>query len=315
MVTFLIKRLAVLVSTLLVVSFMVFLIPYLTPGDPARKILRARISDLNADPAAIESLREQYGLDRPLLVQYADWLGDALRGEFGLSYTSRTPVVDMVGNALSVTAVLAIATLLLALLVAVPLGSLAAVKRRSPTDTAITTVTQAFVAIPEYWLAPVLVLVFALNLGVLPSSGWDGPQSMVLPCLTLALRPMSYFTQVTRASMIDVLASPHMTAARARGLGFGAAMARHGVRNAMLPVLTLFSVWLAGLLGGSVVVEVIFTVPGMGRLLYESVVNNDIPAIQAGIVSLVGLAVVITTLTDVIYTWINPTVRTAHVSA
>jgi peptide/nickel transport system permease protein len=312
--TFLVKRLVVLVGTLVVVSFVVFLIPYLTPGDPARKILRARVSDLDADPAALERLREQYGLDRPLLVQYGDWLGDALRGDLGLSYTSRTPVVETLGSALSVTAVLAVSTLLLALVVALPLGSLAAVKRGTPTDTAITTVTQAFVAIPEYWLAPVLVLVFALQMGALPSAGWEGPQSMVLPCLTLALRPMSYFTQVTRASMIDVLASPHMTAARARGLSFGATMVRHGVRNALLPVLTLFSLWLAGLLGGSVVVEVIFSIPGMGRMLYESVVNNDVPAIQAGIVSLVSLAVVITTLTDVIHAWINPTVRAPHVS-
>jgi peptide/nickel transport system permease protein len=312
---FLLKRLAVLAATLVTVSFVAFLIPYLTPGDPARKILRSRISDLDVDSSTLANLRHEYGLDRPLLVQYWDWLGNALRGDLGLSYTSHTPVIEMIGSALTVTAVLAVTALLIALAVALPLGSLAAVRHGKPTDTAITTVTQGFVAIPEYWLAPVLILVFALNLGALPSAGWTGPASMVLPCLTLALRPMSYFTQVTRASMIDVLESPHMTAARARGLSFGTAMVRHGVRNALLPVITLFSVWLAGLLGGSVVVEVIFSIPGMGRLMYESVVNNDIPAIQASIVCLVGLAVLITTVTDVVYTFVNPTVRAAHVSA
>ncbi|WP_190812783.1 ABC transporter permease [Saccharopolyspora pogona] len=312
---FFVKRLIVLVSTLVIVSFVVFLIPYVTPGDPARKILRARVGDLNVDPAALENLRQQYGLDRPLLVQYWDWLGGALRGDLGLSYTSRSPVVEMIGHGLAVTAVLAAASLLLALLVALPLGALAAVKRGKPADTAITTVTQGFVAIPEYWLAPVLILVFAMQFRALPSAGWQGPQSMVLPCITLALRPMSYFTQVARASMIEVLESPHITAARARGLAFGTTMLRHGVRNSLLPVITLFSVWLAGLLGGSVVVEVIFSIPGMGRLLYESVVNNDVPALQAGIVSLVGLAVLITTLTDLLYACINPTVRAAHVSS
>lgn len=312
---FLLKRLGVLAATLLVVSFVAFLIPYLTPGDPARKILRARVGDLDLDPAALAALRQRYGLDRPLLVQYWDWLGNAVRGDFGLSYTSRTPVVEMIGHALTVTAMLAVTALLIAILLAVPLGALAAVRHGRPADTAITTVTQGFVAIPEYWLAPVLILVFALQLGALPSAGWTGPASMVLPCLTLALRPMSYFTQVTRASMIDVLESPHMTAARARGLPFGVAMVRHGIRNALLPVITLFSVWLAGLLGGSVVVEVIFSIPGMGRLMYESVVNNDVPAIQASIVCLVGLAVLITTLTDVVYRIVNPTVRSAHVSA
>lgn len=309
------KRLTVLVGTLLIVSFMAFLIPYLTPGDPARKILRARVRDLNVDPVTLENLRHSYRLDRPLMTQYWDWLGNALRGNFGLSYTSRSPVIEMVGNALAVTAVLTVTALLIALVAALGFGSLAAVKRGKPTDTAITTVTQGFVAIPEYWLAPVLVLVFALRLGALPSAGWRGPESMVLPCLTLALRPMSYFTHVTRASMIEVLEAPHITAARARGLTFGATMLRHGLRNALLPVITLFSVWLAGLLGGSVVVEVIFSIPGMGRLLYESVVNNDIPAIQAGIISLVGLTVLITTVTDLLYRAINPTVRATHVSA
>ncbi|HEY0693103.1 MAG TPA: ABC transporter permease [Kribbella sp.] len=311
---FLLRRLGVLVSTLVIVSFLVFLLPYITPGDPVRKILRARTGDLSLDAATVERARVQYGLDRSILQQYWSWLKNALGGDFGLSYTSRTEVVGMIGQALAVTAVLATAALLIAFLVALPLGSIAAVKRGKAPDTLITTVTQGFVAIPEYWMAPVLVLVFALKLGVLPSAGWRGPTSMVLPCVTLALRPMSYFTQVTRASMVDVLESPHITAARSRGLSLAEAMLRHGVRNAILPVVTLFSVWLAGLLGGSVVIEVIFAIPGMGRLLYESVTNGDVPVIQAAIVSIVALTILITTLTDVLYAIINPTVRSANVA-
>ena len=312
---FFLRRLVVLVATLLIVSFVVFLIPYITPGDPARKIIRARVNDPNMDEAAVERFRVMYGLDQPILKQYGEWLSNALRGDLGLSYTSRVSVSEMIGNGLAVTATLAITSLLLALVLALPLGSLAAVKRGKTGDTVITMVTQAFVAIPEYWLAPILILVFALQLGVLPSAGWQSPLSMVLPCLTLALRPFSYFTQVTRASMMTVLDSPHMMAARARGLSFPATMVRHGIRNSLLPVVTLVSVWLGGLLGGSVVVEVIFGIPGMGRLLYEAVVNGDIPVIQAGIVCIVALTIVITTLTDVLYTTINPTVRTANVSA
>jgi peptide/nickel transport system permease protein len=313
-VIFFLRRLVVLLATLATVSFLVFLIPYITPGDPARKILRARTGDPNLDPAAVQAARVRYGLDKPVLEQYWGWLKNALRGDLGLSYTSRTEVIDMVGSALAVTATLAATALLIALLAALPLGSLAAIRRGRATDTAITTVTQGFVAVPEYWMAPVLVLVFALGLGVLPSAGWTSPASMVLPCLTLALRPMSYFTQVTRASMVDVLESPHITAARSRGLSFAESMVRHGLRNAILPVVTLFSVWLAGLLGGSVVVEVIFAIPGMGRLLYEAVTNGDVPVIQAAIVCIVALTVLITTLTDVLYAVINPTVRSAHVS-
>ena len=255
------------------------------------------------------------GSTNRILKQYGEWLSNALHGDLGLSYTSQVPVSELIGNGLAVTATLAITSLLLALVLALPLGSLAAVKRGKAGDTVITMVTQAFVAIPEYWLAPILILVFALKLGVLPSAGWQSPLSMVLPCLTLALRPFSYFTQVTRASMVTVLDSPHMMAARARGLSFPATMVRHGIRNSLLPVVTLVSVWLGGLLGGSVVVEVIFGIPGMGRLLYEAVVNGDIPVIQAAIVCIVALTIVITTLTDVLYTTINPTVRTANVSA
>lgn len=309
---FFLRRFLVLLVTLASVSFLVFLIPYLTPGDPARKILRAQTGEQNLDPAAVEAARIRYGLDKPVLEQFWDWLKKALQGDLGVSYTSRTEVSDMVGSALAVTATLAITALLIALLVALPLGSLAAIRRGKASDVAITTVTQGLVALPEYWVAPVLVLMFALNLGVLPSAGWTGPASMVLPAVTLSLRPMSYFTQVTRASMVDVLESPHLTAARSRGLSFAESLLRHGLRNGLLPVVTLFSVWLAGLLGGSVVVEVIFAIPGTGRLLYQAVTGGDIPVIQAGIVCIVALTVLITTLTDLLYTLINPTVRSSN---
>jgi peptide/nickel transport system permease protein len=313
-VFFFLRRFAVLVITLGIVSFVVFLVPYLTPGDPVRKIVRARTGELELDPEVVERYRADYGLDQPLLEQYWRWLGGALQGDFGLSYTSRTEVVAMLGRGLVVTATLAITALAFALVVAMVLGSVAAIRRGKATDTVITTVTQSFVAIPEYWLAPILVLVFALQLGVLPSAGWEGPASMILPCLTLAMRPLSYFTQVTRASMVDVLEAPHITAARSRGLSFVQSLIHHGVRNAILPVVTLFSLWLAGLMGGSVVVEVIFGIPGMGRLVYDAVQNNDLPVIQAAIVCIVALTVLITTLTDVLYVLINPTVRSANVA-
>lgn len=312
---YVLRRAAMLVTTLLVASFLVFLIPWITPGDPATRILRARVGDLVQDPATLERLRAEYGLDRPLLQQYLSWLGSAVTGDLGQSFTNGTEVVPQVLRALSVTSSIAVIALLLALVVSVPLGAVAAVRRGHPADGTITAVTQAFVAVPEYWLAPLLVLLFALRLRVLPAAGWQGPASIVLPCLTLALRPVGYFTQVARASMIEVLEAPYVTAARSRGLSFAQTMARHGLRNSMLPVLTLFAVWLAGLLGGSVVVEVIFAVPGVGRLMYDAVVNNDIPLIQGTVLAVVGLAVLITTLTDLVYTIVNPSVRASNVRA
>lgn len=310
---FLIRRAATLAVTLAVVSVLAFLIPYAGEGDPARKILRARVNDPALDPAQVEALTQELGLDRPLYVQYLEWLRHAVTGDFGFSYTSRTPVQELVVPALSVSISLALASLLLALLFALPLGTWAATVRGGKVDNAVTFVSQSAVSAPEYWVGPVLVLVFARYLGWLPSGGWDGLAYLVLPALALSLRPLGYFTQVTRAAMSDVLAAPYITAARSRGLSFRKALAKHGIRNSMLPVMTLFSFWFAGLLGGSVVIEVIFNIPGMGRLLYTAVINNDVPVIQGGMLWILTLAVLINTVTDLLYGVLNPAIRvTSH---
>lgn len=312
MVTFLLRRAAVLMVTLLVVSVLTFLIPYAGEGDPARKILRARVNDPALDPAQVEALTTELGLDRSLHVQYLEWLGLVVRGDFGYSFTSRTPVSELVLSAVGVSVSLALAALLLALVFALPLGAWAATARGSRVDNAITFVSQSSVSAPEYWVGPVLVLVFARYLGWLPSGGWSGLAYIILPALALALRPLGYFTQVTRAAMSDVLAAPYITAARSRGLSFGKTLVRHGLRNSMLPVMTLFSFWFAGLLGGSVVIEVIFNIPGMGRLLYTSVINNDVPVIQGGLLLILTLAVVINTVTDLLYGVLNPAIRVTN---
>lgn len=313
MLRFLLRRTLILLAMLVAVSLLAFAIPYLEGGDPVRDIIRARVADQAIDPATLEGLRRQLGLDRPLLEQYAAWIGHLLRGDFGVSFASRTPVGSMVGSALLISAILAIGSLLVALAVALPLGTLAALRPSSAFDGFVTFFTQALVALPEYWLAPVGILVFALQLGVLPSAGWESPASLVLPVSVLSLRPMAYLTRVTRASMLDVLDAPYITAARSRGLSVGQTLLRHGLRNGILPVVTLLALWLAGLLGGSVVVEVIFAIPGMGRLMYEAVLDKDVPLLQAGLVCIVGLAVLINTVTDLLYLAINPVLRTGHV--
>ncbi|TDC68544.1 ABC transporter permease [Streptomyces hainanensis] len=312
MLRFALRRATVTLATLLVVSLLAFLIPYLSGGDPARAVLRSRVSDNALDPAAVEALKADLGLDRPLLAQYVSWLGRVIGGDFGLSFTSRGPVSELLGNALGVSVTLAVVALGTAVLIAVPLGTLAATRHGSRLDHGITLVTQGFVAIPEYWLAPVLVLVFSRHLGWLPSAGWETPASLILPALTLTLRPLAYVLRITRAAMIDVLAAPYITAARSRGLGSRATLLRHGLRNGLLPVLTLSSVWFAGLLGGSVVIEVLFNIPGMGQLVYRGVVNQDIPVIQGGLLCVVALAIAISTLADLLGELINPTARVRH---
>jgi peptide/nickel transport system permease protein len=309
MVTFLLRRAATLVVTLLVVSVLAFLIPYVGEGDAARKILRARVNDPALEPAQVEALTRELGLDRPLHVQYLEWLRQVVGGDFGFSFTSRTPVQELVVPALGVSVSLALAALLLALVFALPLGIWAATARGGRVDNAVTFMSQSAVSAPEYWVGPVMVLIFARYLGWLPSGGWTGPEYIVLPAVALALRPLGYFTQVTRAAMSDVLAAPYITAARSRGLSFPRTLVRHGLRNSMLPVMTLFSFWFAGLLGGSVVIEVIFNIPGMGRLLYTAVLNNDVPVIQGGMLWILTLAVVINTVTDLLYGVLNPAIR------
>jgi peptide/nickel transport system permease protein len=310
--TFLLRRTLVLAVTLFLVSVLAFLIPYTGEGDPARKILRARLNDPALDPGQVAALTAELGLDRPIHVQYLEWLGRAVTGDFGYSFTSRIPVSELVIPALGVSISLALAALLLAVVVALPLGVVAATRRGGAIDNAVTFLSQSAVSAPEYWVGPVLVLVFARYLGWLPSGGWDDPSYLVLPAVALALRPLGYFTQVTRAAMTDVLGAPYITAARSRGLSFPQTLVKHAVRNSMLPVMTLFSIWLAGLLGGSVVIEVIFNIPGMGRLLYLSVINNDVPIIQGGLLWILTLAVLINTVTDLLYGVLNPAIRVTH---
>jgi peptide/nickel transport system permease protein len=312
MILFLGRRLAALAATVLLASFVVFLIPYLTPGDPARKIIRSRVAGELVDDSTVQAVSLELGLGDPLWDQYLGWLGRFAGGDMGLSYTTRTPVAEQVLPALWVTLSLVVGALTVAALVSVVLGTLAALNQGRHLDRAVTTATQAIIAIPEYWLAPTLVLVFALNLAILPSAGWEGPASAVLPVAVLALRPISFFTSAVREGVLGALEAEHVVAARLRGLGYGQTVLRHVVPNGLLPLTTLAAVWFAGLLGGSVIVEVIFAVPGMGRLLYDAVLNNDIPLAQGGIVVVVTLAVALTTAADLVHRSLNPRLRAHH---
>ena len=306
------QRATILVMMLFIVSVAAFCVPLLSDGDPARTILLSRVSDLDLAPEAVEAIRKELGLDRPLPVQYFTWLGAALQGDLGYSFASRQPVAAEIARALGVSVILALSALGAALLVALPLGTAAAMRPGGKIDGLTTLLIQMLVATPEYWFAPISILVFALWFGILPSAGWQGWESLVLPAMALMLRPMAYFTQITRSAMREVIAAPYITAARARGLSMNEAVVHHGIRNGSLPVVTFFALWFAGLLGGSVVIEVIFAVPGMGRLLYEAVVNNDVPVLQGGFVALVGLSIMINTCADVLYVLFNPAMRGSH---
>lgn len=303
------RRVLGLGAAVLLSSFAVFLVPFVSPGDPVRSMLRARMDVGAMDEATVQAYAEQFGLYDPLLLQFGRWLGRFFRGDMGISYISGTPVADLVLPAIGVTLSLAGTALLVAVLVSIMLGVVAAVRAEGWPDRVITSATHALIAIPEYALAPLLVLLFAVRLSWLPSAGFDSPASMVLPVLVLSLRPISFFTIAVRSGILQALDSEHVLAARARGLGATRTLVRHVIPHGLLPLWTMVGVWFAGLLGGSVIVEVLFAIPGMGRLIFDAIVDADIPVAQGGVVVAVACAVLATGIIDLLHRRSDPRVR------
>ncbi|GAA3227696.1 ABC transporter permease [Pseudonocardia petroleophila] len=305
------RRLLPLPLVLLGASALVFLLPRASGLDTTRTVLRSRIADSAPDPAAAERVSRELGLDGPLWQQYLLWLGSALRGDLGLSFSTRTAVVPQLVAALGVSTLLTASALLLAGLVGIPAGVTAARRPGGPVDRAVTTLSVLGAAVPEFILAPLLVLVFAVALPLLPAAGWGGPAAAVLPVVTLALFPAALAAQLTRAETADVLGTLHIAAARARGLSERRLLWVHAARRSLTSVTALSGMFFAGLLGGSVVVEVVFAVPGLGRLLYDAVLAQDLPVVQGGLLALVTIAVLTTVGAEVVQFALDPLARRA----
>lgn len=312
MIGLLLRRLLVVPPVLLAASVLVFALPRFAGVDPARAVLRARTADAVPDPATEARLRAAFGLDASPVQQYLRWLGALLRGDLGYGYVSRTPVLEQLGSAAAVSGLLTVLALALAAAVGIPSGAYAARRPGGRLDRFLGAGTIAGVAVPEFVLAPWLVLVFAVGLGVLPAVGWGRPQHLVLPVLTLAAYPGALVAQLVRAETAGVLARPHVLVARAKGLGEHAVLWRHGVRLATTSVTALAGLLVAGLLGGSVVAEVVFGIPGLGRLLHRAVPAQDLPVIQAGTLLVVTVAVLAGVLVEVVATALDPVLRSAE---
>ncbi|WP_224387040.1 ABC transporter permease [Pseudonocardia sp. ICBG1293] len=311
MIGLLLRRLLVVGLVLLAASVLVFALPRLVGVDPARAVLRARSAEAVPDPATEARLRESLGLDAPVTEQYLRWLGGVLRGDLGLGYVARTPVAGQVADAAAVSGLLAVLALVLAAAVGVPAGAYAARRPGGRLDRILGAGTVAGVAVPEFVLAPWLVLVFAVWAGALPALGWGDPAHLVLPVLTLAACPAALAAQLVRAETAGVLTRPHVLVARAKGLGEHRVLWRHGARLATTSVTALAGMFVAGLLGGSVVVEVVFGIPGLGRLLHRAVVAQDLPVVQAGTLLVVAVAVVAGVLVEVAAVALDPVLRSA----
>lgn len=287
-------------------SVIAFLLTHLS-GDPAALLLPP-----SATLADIAVFREQSGLDRPLLVQYLDFLGHAARGDFGRSIRHGEPALQLVLERLPATVELSAAALLLALVVAVPLGVVAAVRRGSAFDQLgllLSLVGQAF---PVFWLGIVLILVFAEDLRWLPASGRGDLAHLVLPAVALAAYTVAMVARLLRSSLIDVLSADYIRTARGKGLAERAVLVGHALKNAALPVVTVIGLQVGTLLGGAVVTEEVFAYPGMGRLALQAIANRDFTVVQAFVVVMAILITAVNLLVDLLYAWLDPRVKVAR---
>ncbi|EIC21179.1 nickel ABC transporter permease [Thiorhodovibrio frisius] len=299
-------RLGATLVVMLGVSTLVFLLLHLVPGDPVEAMLGE-----SARPADLAALRAHLGLDRPLSVQYLDYLAGLTRLDLGQSLTDQRPVADMIAERFPATLQLTLAALTLAVLIALPLGVLAARHQGGPLDSAAMGFSVLGMAVPNFWLGPMLILVFSLWLGWTPVSGREGWNSLILPALTLGTGLAALLARMVRASLLEVLGEDYIRTARAKGLNESAVLWRHALRNAALPILTLLGLQLGGLLGGAVITETVFSWPGIGSLLVDAIKARDYPVVQ-GCVLLISLIYVgVNTLTDVLYLWIDPRIGRA----
>ncbi|ODU01591.1 MAG: hypothetical protein ABS81_20325 [Pseudonocardia sp. SCN 72-86] len=288
----LLRRLSPLPFVLLGASVLVFALPRLTGADIARTVLRARVDSDVPDAATQARVAAEFGLDGSAVEQYLRWLAATMRGDLGLSFVTRSSVSVQVLQAVSVSGVLMAAALGLALAVGVPAGVYAANRPGGLVDRVTSAAGIVGVAIPEFVLAPWLVLIAAVGLGVLPAAGWGDPRHAVLPVLTLSAYPMALVAQLLRSETVEVLTYEHIRVARSKGLTRTRVLWRHAARLSLTSVTALSGMFVAGLLGGSVVVEVVFGIPGLGRLLYDSVLARDLPVLQAATMVVIAVAVV-----------------------
>lgn len=306
------RKLLGLVATLVVAAAIIFIVLDLLPGDPARFIL-----GVNATPDSVAALQQQLGLDQPPWQRFFGWLFGMLKGDFGVSYAQKLPVADLIAGRLAVTVPLTLIAMVLSAMIGLPLGLLAARKRGSVADTALMGFAQLGVAVPNFWFGMLLVLLFSVTLHWLPSGGfvpWGDSvvgalASLALPSIALALPQAAILARVMRTALVDVQGADYIRTARARGLTMGEAVWRHGVRNALLPVLTILGLQFAFLVAGTVIVENVFYLPGLGRLIFDAIGARDLVLVRGAIIILVLAVTATMFLTDLLYAWVDPRLR------
>jgi ABC-type dipeptide/oligopeptide/nickel transport system permease component/ABC-type transport system substrate-binding protein len=301
---YVVRRLAVLAATLVAASAVVFVIVQVVPGDPARYMM-----GLQAQPDAVAALRHELGLDTPAPQRYLAWVGGLLHGNFGLSYTYRVPVGTLIAQRLQVSAPLAAYALALSTLVAVPIGVAAAARRGRAADVLLTGAAQLGLAVPNFWLGMILAWIFAINLHWVPAGGFSGLASLTLPAVALAMPQAAILALVLRASLLDTLHEDYVRTARAKGAGEWRILWRHALPNALIPVMTILGMQFSFLLAGGVIIENVFFLPGLGRLVFQAIVQRDLMVVQSVVVLLAFAVVLVSFVVDLSYVLIDPRLR------
>ncbi len=311
MIRFALGRLASLTASLIVASIVIFAVVEVIPGDPAAFML-----GVNARPDTIAALRAEMGLDEPLVARYAAWVGGMVQGDFGMSWTYKTPVATLIADRIWVSLPLAIYALALSTLVAFPAGIYAASRRGGAGDTAIMGATQLGVAIPNFWFAMILVLVFAINLRWFSAGGfpgwadpWAAIKALTLPAIALALPQAAILARVMRSSLLDMLGEDFMRTARAKGLTHRQALWRHALRNALIPVLTIIGLQFSFLLAGAIIIEQVFFLPGLGRLIFQAISARDLIVVESVVMLLVFTVIMVNFIVDLTYAAVDPRLR------
>ena len=312
---YILKRLLLMIPILIGVTFIVFFIMSLTPGDPAAVILGDQ-----ATAEALEAMREELGLNKPLVVRYGNFLWDLVHGDLGISYRNRIPVWPQIIDKFPNTVVLAIAGILVALVIGIPVGIISAKKQYTKLDNISMVLSLIGVSMPNFWLGLLLSLLFALKLGWLPSQGMGQGflpllRSLVLPALTLGTGVAATVARMTRSSMLEVIRQDYISTARAKGVAEGEITRRHMLRNAMIPIVTAVGLQFGVLLGGAMLTETIFSWPGLGRLMVESINSKDIPMVLGATVFLAMMFSIVNLIVDIIYAFVDPRIKSQYKKA
>ncbi|BBP76354.1 ABC transporter permease [Pseudomonas gingeri NCPPB 3146 = LMG 5327] len=301
MLNYTLRRLLLLLPMLLGVSIVIFLVMHFIPGDPAQLA-----AGPDATEADIAQIRKNYGLDQPLATQYIIYVKKIASGDFGESFQTFTPVLESIARTLPATIELTAAGMLLAVLIGVPLGIVAALKPRGLLDSSLTTVAVLGISIPGFFLGLILMLIFSANLGWLPPTGRGGLQHLILPAFTLGLPYVATFSRLARSTMMDVLKEDYIRTAYAKGVPGYKVILKHALSNAAIPLVTVFGMDFGRLLGGAVIVETVFAWPGMGRLLIDAIMARDIYVVQGTVIVFAAAVVIINLIVDLVYGILDP---------